>query len=479
MENWLNNSISLTISIVQCLNSIVHIHTSELDCIVVAGILNAFDFPYIQVDYEGQLKSESFPGKADFYIVEEDFITNFSLLTKTLGDVTSYNWNPRGKFLFVGTNFTHDFLRLISSYYIINAVFLNTKTQELSTYIPFRSGILNVIDTNFEKIGQCGSITLERLYIPQLPLTWINSSISIIYRPYNPYAICHDCREKGIEFDVINIIFKHLNISATYSIKRRNFSLANVFLKYHMLLGSYAAVDAESGHLADFSTSFVDDEALWVVPAPLALARWKYFLKIFGTSTLTIFGIVVIIMTAIWISGELLFYHKISMDMSLMVPRFVYHIFLGQAFTYRTNTVSSKILVLLIIYVSYMMNLLFYTRLTYLLNGHNVEDTINSFAEIVDNQLVIGCPRDMKRHFNSSASLAEYLETHYEDCDVGNTCLRRAAFSRDMAVCKASRRIRYEVSFTDNETGDWLLAEVRPALYDRHTSAFFNGVTQF
>ncbi|KAL3271710.1 hypothetical protein HHI36_022182 [Cryptolaemus montrouzieri] len=169
---------------------------------------------------------------------------------------------------------------------------------------------------------------------------------------------------------------------------------------------------------------------------------------------------------------ELILFGKIKIGSLLMVPRFVFILFLGQSFTFNARTLNRQIQIVFIIFLSYMMNLLFNTRLTYLLNGLNREHKIVSLEECVDHGLIIGCPRGTAVYFNDTPKMAAYLEDHFFNCDTTYACMERVAFKRDMVTCNSIRRLHYK-NIIDGDTGQSLVEKLYPPLYRRLLVMYF------
>ncbi|KAL3272888.1 hypothetical protein HHI36_014348 [Cryptolaemus montrouzieri] len=110
------------------------------------------------------------------------------------------------------------------------------------------------------------------------------------------------------------------------------------------------------------------------------------------------------------------------------------------------------------------MNNFLKCRLTYLLDGLNYQDAINSFDDITYNQIKIGLAPSMIPLINTTPGISEYIEKFYIQCDVGPDCLRRSAFQKDIAVFKPARKAREFIkSYMIESRGEILLKEIKPA----------------
>ncbi|KAL3272890.1 hypothetical protein HHI36_014350 [Cryptolaemus montrouzieri] len=108
------------------------------------------------------------------------------------------------------------------------------------------------------------------------------------------------------------------------------------------------------------------------------------------------------------------------------------------------------------------MNILLKSRFTYLLNGLNYQNPLNSFDDIMKNQIRIGSTPDMIPAFNTTPEISNYIEKFHLLCDPGPNCLRRSAFQRDIAILKPVRKGRAFVKALIENNGSFLLHEIKP-----------------
>ncbi|KAL3272126.1 hypothetical protein HHI36_022609 [Cryptolaemus montrouzieri] len=92
---------------------------------------------------------------------------------------------------------------------------------------------------------------------------------------------------------------------------------------------------------------------------------------------------------------------------------------------------------------------------------------------IISKNLRIGCPNYLTSFFNTTPTIAKYLESHHVACDHTNNCLHEAILRRDMVVCKPKIRLRSEEILIDQNTGRWMIKVLNQPLYVRYSVAFF------
>ncbi|KAK9879668.1 hypothetical protein WA026_006729 [Henosepilachna vigintioctopunctata] len=368
-----------------------------------------------------------YPNKPDFYVIDilseqhfADFFGNFE---------NDPSFNPKAKYLITGSNFSSNILDTLIRHYILNVVFVDVISKEILTFFPYVANSFNIINLKLEPISFCGKngyIEFEDDLFPRkTPKVWHQSTIVAAYLPTEVYSLCHQCKDKGVEIEILDLI------SNFFDLKLKYYSSNDT--KYF----NEALHDVSFGgqNVRDFiqcTTPYFQDEVVFFVPSAQSLPRWRYIFSIFSTSVWSLWFGTVLFASLPWILGNFIMHHKISFQETVDVSSLAFNWFLEKSCKIKRGAGFKTLLAISVLFLSNMMNFFFRSRLTYLLNGLNYDENINTFDEIIKSGLKIGATQDGANLINASSEVAEYLKTNYVRCR-GTECLSRTAYERDLA----------------------------------------------
>ncbi|KAL3272882.1 hypothetical protein HHI36_014342 [Cryptolaemus montrouzieri] len=416
------------------------------------------DLASTRIDYRNELVSNWIPRKPDLYIIEEYGTGDLEYIIRKMSNFSVVNFNPRAKYCFIGENITVDSLKLISSLYISDMMFLNPEA------LDFCSSITNdeehfIKNTKFHKdicktrFQQETTVNLNsQQHLKNLGV----STISAVYEPSEMYSLCHNCRNKGILLEILEVILDFLKIKIEYHYMQE-LSESEIFEKYNVYLRTYRSEDL---YFTEFTMSCLADEISWIVPSSKPMPRWKYLRYIFSPTVWLFFLVITFISSAIWTSSNYIFDGRVTYFEMIVA---VFELFLEQNNKIRKEYVHRAIMVICLIFLAYFMNVFLKCRFTYLLNGLNYQYALNSFDDIMKYQIRIGLPRFMIPFVNTTSEISDYFEEFYVECDGSRLCLERSAFQNDIAVFKPARKARAFIrSYMIKLNGEVLLNEIKP-----------------
>ncbi|KAK9879669.1 hypothetical protein WA026_006730 [Henosepilachna vigintioctopunctata] len=471
------------LNVIQCLRIFFsqYFSSSDLMCVVSKNnyyhLFASLRFDYSEaidiwdfnVDHPNDAIWYFYPNHPDFYVLDGLTEQEFQVFINNMSDDPSFN--PQARYLFLGSNFTSNLLHVLNDKFISNAVFFDVETGNLFIHFPYKKKSVNVKDHNFYQSAVCeknGNLKVEQdLFPPKEPKVWKNSTLSVLYVPSEVYSICDHCENKGVEMDC------HILISTFFDIKlefHRNEDLVNFGEdEYNVFFGGQLVQD-----FGLFTMPYLRDEVTFFVPVSQLLSRWKYIFSIFPLSVWSLWFATVTLTTATWIMGDFILQQRICLEGLIAVPFIIFHWFLEKSFKIRRKSTFETILIILMLFLSNIMNIYFKSRFTYLLNGLNYEWSIDTFDDIISRKLKIGGTQHGINLINSSVDVANYLQENYMNCR-GTQCLQRTAIERDMAaLAMVSVARSTSNNFVDNTTGRLLLKRINWPSFHMYVCSFFN-----
>ncbi|KAK9881441.1 hypothetical protein WA026_016328 [Henosepilachna vigintioctopunctata] len=265
---------SLSLTLMQCINIIVKNVTKPLDAINVFNMEVNYDFPTTRLDLTQTLHSNfDHTPKPQFYIIGD--------LTQKQLDVTLYQFkdfqvnlfNPWAKILFVGSNFTRDFVGAVSRENIYNALFLNTVTGKIYTFFPY-SGKRFISSPTLRLIGECDGDALNRneLFPPKYPDNWEGYELSVLMEKFELQTQCPDCEGPGIEIEILQLIANHLKMRSRFIFSNEILSATFYRQKeYDALIGDRRTLPLRS---FEQTVSYLHDHLRWFVPSTRKMYGW-------------------------------------------------------------------------------------------------------------------------------------------------------------------------------------------------------------
>ncbi|KAK9881439.1 hypothetical protein WA026_016326 [Henosepilachna vigintioctopunctata] len=265
---------SLSLTLMQCINIIVKNVTKPMDSINVFNMEVNYDFPTTRLDLTQTLPSKfDHTPKPQFYILGD--------LTQKQLDVTLYQFkdfqanlfNPWAKFMFLGSNFTRDFVGAVSRENIYNALFLNTVTGKIYTFFPY-SGKRFISTPTLRIIGECDCDALNgnELFPAKYPDNWEGYELSVLMEKFELYTLCPDCEGPGIEIAILQLIANHLKMRSRFVFSNK--ILLDTFHKqnvYDALIGDRIVLPLRS---FEQSVAYLHDHLRWFVPSPRKMYGW-------------------------------------------------------------------------------------------------------------------------------------------------------------------------------------------------------------
>lgn len=240
---------------------------------------------------------------------------------------------------------------------------------------------------------------------------------------------------------------------------------------YNVIIGAQSYDDG-----LEYTIPYLQDILAWFVPSAKPISRWRYLLTIFSFHIWFSWISIVFVVSSFIVFVEYLSggqYSKSNFFTSIAIS---FKWFLEQSTKIKIrNTTSGKILIITTLYLSFMINNLFKSRVTYLLNGLNFEDSIDTYEKIFENELYIGCTPYMAYEIiGLNEKERNYLDEFYIEC-YRRSCINRTAISKDLASLTLSRIVRrIESFFVDPQTGQCLLKELPTPTYITPLVAIFN-----
>ncbi|KAL3267959.1 hypothetical protein HHI36_007096 [Cryptolaemus montrouzieri] len=464
-------------NILQCINTIVQITSFQNDQIAVLSEESGFNFPVLRFNVRKPDELRWYLQPPNYYVFYniDNRETEYFLFTT----VNYYYWfKQRARFLIVGTNFSRDFISFIASYYIFDVTFLDIHSGKVLIYYPYKGSCLQKINVRVKTIGFCDSriSSLDKydLFPPRIPQQWMNSSLKILYSFSYTFSSCVHCksRYKGIESEIFITILKYLNINIIAD-KYYNQTYAERMLiehKYDMIFGTQSVLKWVSN--IDTTMSYVQEDIVYFVAIPQPLLRWKYYFSIFKANVWFSCLVTIMVISALWIWKTYVNDEKIKMVSFLETTISIFILFLGQSLNLHPKGLFHKILILCIIFLTTFMNFFFGTRLTYLLNGLNYGDVIDSLEKIKQNHLYIGGIGVTYMWASQSLETRGYPKRYYIDCTYQIAlCMKRTMFMKDMAFVASVRETQ---RLEKREYHKALLSQIRPPLYSAKLVAFFS-----
>ncbi|KAK9886793.1 hypothetical protein WA026_018445 [Henosepilachna vigintioctopunctata] len=468
------SSLLFNLTLTRCINFIVNKYTSPSDFIILTSDRTDVDVPVARIDFrKGKIIDIESKSKPTFFIVENMKDSDIFSYWATVTRFPRMFFHPRARYLFIEEDFSPFYLRLFSRFNVYNSIFLNSKTGNIYTSFPFMNTNRKLRRNNaVHRIGKCDETSLlhDNLYPSKLPKDWQNQAMRIIFMRSEIYTKCVNCPRPGIEIEIITLILNQLKIF--YHFYESQMNNENILLIEHRGYDFFIGTAlSENTNLLEYTRSYVDDYMSWFVPMPKKLERWRYILLVFTPTT--------------WILGFLSFVAIVSAFILvktykkpayLNVTQFISVIFVGRIKRYRTENIPQEFLILCMVFLSFMVYNLFCSRLTFLLNGVNFSNSVNSFEDIVKSNLKIGIVT-YENYLEKMKDFENFPKNRFEQCDDLDECLRGAKTYKDIVFLFACRPIRASKHMImENETGLPFLKELKPYFFNpKFVVKFFKG----
>ncbi|KAK9880112.1 hypothetical protein WA026_008628 [Henosepilachna vigintioctopunctata] len=463
--------VASSLTLVQCINVIVQKYTSPGDVISLTSERKGFDFPTERIVYNSKVESllnlcDSAP---KLYIFDE---VNIEEVLNQLVEYRSF-FNPRSRYVFIGTDFIYSQMEITIRRNIFNAVFVERSSGLIYTLFPSNHSGFN--HYRMKNVGQCQKdMTLPKnLFSFKLFDNWKKPKISILYYHTFVYSDCLICRKPGIEIEIFQLILRYLDVEAT-------FSPSNDLLEDQFKLNYTHDIEIgtrlmHAGLWFEQSVTYLTDNIKFFVPTSQKIPKWRLILSVFSLEAWCAFILTLIILTSIWFLFDIAVQETNLIMAFLNAEYFFLVFFVGRSKQRREPWRYQELLYFNIILLSFTMYLFFNTRLTFLLYGTIFEKGIENSQDIVSNGLLIGSPSNlMKNLLYTIPGLENYPERYHRSCNNLTSCLDNIRNVKNLALFFSYRQFR---NLTRNVfisgDGSLLLRELDQSYYTAFAVAYF------
>ncbi|KAL3274858.1 hypothetical protein HHI36_019640 [Cryptolaemus montrouzieri] len=293
------------LTILQCINIITQISTNPKDLIGVLSERDGLDFPSIRLNHRIKLPDEStFPRAINFFILDG---FNDTQIENIVDIMRPFSWfDPRAKFLIVGTNFSSAMMKYIAKYYVINLTFLDSSCGNITTTCPYKTRSLQKIDTEASLIGYCDesliSMREDDFFPTKIPTNWKKTYLRLAHRNIPVFSRCVLCknRYKGIESEIFITIFQYLDIR----LKAEEFDVGpdTYFEVYNYEIDMIFGVFYQFWVFKSTEVTFpyLQEYVSWFIPMAPEIPRWKYIFHIFHKNVVIAFILTVLAISFLW-----------------------------------------------------------------------------------------------------------------------------------------------------------------------------------
>ncbi|KAK9881997.1 hypothetical protein WA026_018848 [Henosepilachna vigintioctopunctata] len=422
------------------------------------------EIPVIQLDTDKSFEiATNYDKKIDIYIIncnEVDVVKFLNIFEK------DSRFTLDAKYLIHCRNIQLQIQRISKSYKMINAIFFEENLTEISSFYSYIHNIFLDIETTIEKIGQCEDI-INFWRQENLPRKWVNETMNICHTFAPPYSMGIK-GNLGIELDMQNLILKSIGIVPNFtridsSIVEKKYLIRQIlderFCDY--IIGISAPIS--NFH---FTVPYIYDHMKWYVPAPKLGLKWGYIYQVFSKSVWYAWIASSMVLTISQVLLELTLHNRFNPCYILEKFVLLYKLILEQTVRFEPTYVTEIIVMLLCVFCSLMINLIYKSKFFYFLTALHYIEEINSVDEIMQHGLKMGFLSWHKTLFEDNKDLLAYLETNFQTCDLEEKCSNQAAFSRDLAVLRPKLKMGYWGKKYLDEKGRPLLKELRETVSD-------------
>ncbi|KAK9890756.1 hypothetical protein WA026_012103 [Henosepilachna vigintioctopunctata] len=387
------------------------------------------------MDYLSEMRS-SFKHLPEikFYVFENIADDNLKSLFRLML-LRYYNmYNIRSKYLFVGKGFSPSYLKFLKKIYIMNAVFL-----DVTSGLIYRSYGQQFFDDR-QLIGDCRKInTISDKLFPQNANNFQTKHISLKFDNIPMYS-CDTCQWKGIELELFELIFNHMGINYTFT-KTDKFQGDLLGEIFDIHIGSKVLLNV---YQTDYTVSYIEDYMKWFVPVDQKLARWRYILYVFNITIWIAWVASMTLLAVCWILLQTVIKHEPVSLTKLNVFNYLLIAFLGRGKKFRKLRTPQEFLIFSIIFLSFMINCFFSTRMTYLLNGINYEEGIESTEDIARHSLIVAGSSDfMMKMIKNIPVFEKYPKHYFTQCFNTYICKEKFKLYKRIAIFSLSKQRRY------------------------------------
>ncbi|XP_044758789.1 uncharacterized protein LOC123316665 [Coccinella septempunctata] len=448
---------------------------------IIYSVNNEFQItsPTYQINMNEYLELEGI-NMPDMYLFDLD---EYNLSDFIISTYRHRFFNPRAKFILVGSELNYTIPEILICNFILNVIFIEKSTEIIFTIFPYDERMLHNPSKDWWKISSSTECTKEvffqTLFQQKIPKIWNNSTISLMYIGFVPFIICSECEERGSLIDILEESVTHLNLTVEYNELKYNGSDfeeydRNMILekKYEISLGDYTDLKLDNLYPHDYTILF------WVVPVPEEMPRWKYLFTVFSKQVWIVWIItfVTLVLTCFIISSmssRMPSPYRLLTDAATIIK-----MSLEQSADLNSFSHSESILSILIYFFTCIMTAIYKSRFLYLLVGFNYEKIINSVEDIMDHNLTICSPMltAVQGPFLETERKQNYFNSHYIHCDFGDTVYTRVATERDVTFVDNAEALNYLQSNYIDDQGKSLFRKVeQPIISSPFGSTLIKG----
>ncbi|KAL3276927.1 hypothetical protein HHI36_012293 [Cryptolaemus montrouzieri] len=467
------NDVIKSHNILRCVETILSLFISNNTLIVVAGENIRINLPLIRLNFEKRPSGieHLFERRYDAYVIDLECVP-FDDLIESLNSQPYFD--KTAKFIFIGRAFSDSSVKKISSNYIRNVIFVNYESLEVSSYLLFKEGSLENVNTNLELIGYCSNNEFNKaeawrnsstLFPDIIPRKWRQSTIKVLVYFYIPYTMYANSQKRGIEIELLNSILDVIDVSANYT---RPYSASSPQLGVDINTSSIILGMGFTNHPRFRHTvTYTTDQLFWFVPSSSPIPKWKYVYKAFSKNVWLIWFFIFLVVSFLWYVTDRIFRKQKQIHYFFIKPFVLLKLSLEQGHNLDYAFSTQRFLMTIIVFLIFSTNAFYKSRFTYLLSGLNFEKGIETFEDIMDANLKLDYYEPYRENFAGNPKFYEYMKKHFRNCTDPFMCTNRTAFKRDMAVLRYRKNIRYVVRsyYTDPESGKPLIQEFVPSVH--------------
>ncbi|KAL3280412.1 hypothetical protein HHI36_017894 [Cryptolaemus montrouzieri] len=436
------------------------INNSNSTCSVSINTDFHFVDSVFRYDFDGWNRIERhFRVEPDLFVINLDGIT-VEFLEKLL---RSSGYYPDAKYIFYGSN--------------------NSETiiSEINSKITFRMSVLEYNSTGYfykDEIRKYHFLNPDNFMLIQMNITTKLTATVCSFGLFIPYITCYQCSgNKGLNIDFLEMLFDLMKVEIEYKIISYHAFLYNEEVRdifangiCDLLIGGHGALDGTY----EFFFPINDDYDVWVVPGPMSIPKWKYIGKAFSTKIWLSCLLALILQAIVWCIYDISISNKKKLLKNMyLTPSYVLQkisviskIFLGGTMKLKIRTISEGIILILVIFSTFMINVIYKIEFTYLLLGTNYyPNTIKTFDDIITSRLNVTCSGHIFSNLIESFPEGEsYLRASFVEAE-GIDWAQAVAINRTFVALRAKLSIKYSQHKYLDDTGHSLFKMLNPPVF--------------
>ncbi|KAK9880868.1 hypothetical protein WA026_013195 [Henosepilachna vigintioctopunctata] len=151
-----NKFINISLTLTQCLNIILQKYAFPKDVIALTTNRAVKNFKVLRLDIRrGRILNDFITHFPDFYVIEISSNDDFLEFWEEIFDYHEYLLNSRGKFLFIGKDFSPRYHQTVTKYFLTNSIFMDTESRMIYTIDLYVDGIFQRNGGRKVILGKC------------------------------------------------------------------------------------------------------------------------------------------------------------------------------------------------------------------------------------------------------------------------------------------------------------------------------------